>query len=105
MESSREGFRRENSVGISESLRFVKEPSLGVSVEYSELPDELGALLSRLDLLSFPRRWKIFLPKTCTLSGRSLEGLLLAVDRVEDCRVRETSSVPCSHVGRSLVRD
>lgn len=77
-------------VGIKESLKVAREFSLPVSAEYSELPDELCALLSRFDrpdLLDLARRWKIFLPNTWTLSGRSREGLPLVVDRCEDRRV------------------
>lgn len=92
-------------VGMKDSLIFVRVLSLGVSAEYNELPDELGALLSRFDLLNFPRRWKIFLPNTCTLSGRSLEGLLLVVDRVDDWRVRDVLSIADSEPKRSLLRD
>jgi hypothetical protein len=83
------------------SLKVVKEVSLLNSVEYNELPDELWALLSRLerpDLLDFARRWKMFLPNTCTLSGRSREEEVpLVVDRWDECRVMLMFSNPCSH--------
>ena len=52
--------------------------SKGASVEYMELPDEPVALLS---LFNLPRRLKIVLPKICTLSGRSRDGMLLDVER------------------------
>jgi hypothetical protein len=55
--------------------------SFAASGEYSELPDELWALFSRRSL---PRRLKIVLPKICTLSGRSRDGMLLDVDLPED---------------------
>lgn len=69
------------------------------SGEYNELPDELWALFSRR---SFPRRLKIVLPKICTLSGLSREGMLLDVDLPEDFLERLLMpSSAFSHEGRS----
>lgn len=99
-DSSREGFRRAKMVGIMESLRVERELSPGASPEYMELPEELWELLSRFDL---PRRWKMFLLKTWTLSGRSREGLLLVVERCDERRVRDMLSRACSQAGRSPV--
>lgn len=72
--------------------------SLETSPEYNELPDELWVLLSRLN---FPRRLKMVLPKIWTLSGRSLDGMLLDVDRPEDFLESVSPSSALSHDGRS----
>lgn len=73
-----------------------------LSVEYSELPDELCVLLSRFNL---PRRLKIDLPNSWTLSGRSRDGMLLAVDLPDDLRESVRFSSVCSHEGRSEPSD
>jgi len=94
--------RRPNNDGTTES----REPgtagggidSLPFSVEYSELPaDEDGALLSRLSL---PLRLKSVLPKICTLSGRSRNGMAPVTDLPDDFRERDSSAF--SHEGRSV---
>jgi len=72
--------------------------SAGASTEYSELPDEFRALLSRF---SFPRRLKSVLPNICTLSGLSLFGMLLDTDRPEDFLDRPKPSIAFSQDGRS----
>jgi hypothetical protein len=57
--SSRDVFLRAKMVGMKESFRLDSDVSLGKSVEYRELPEELWALLSRLalpDLLDLARR-------------------------------------------------
>jgi hypothetical protein len=70
----------------------------GISTEYKELADELWALLSRFNLA---RRLKIVLPKICTLSGRSRDGMLLDVDLFDDFLDRVMFSMACSQEGRS----
>jgi hypothetical protein len=60
--------------------------------------DELWAPLSRFAL---PLRLKMVLPKICTLSGRSREGMLLVVDLPEDFLDSGFPSCPCSNEGRS----
>jgi hypothetical protein len=62
------------------------------------LPEEVWTMLSRFDL---PRRWKKFLLKPWTLSGRSRDGALLPVDRLDGRRANDMLSKVCSHEGRS----
>jgi len=74
-------------------------PSLAPSAECNELlPDEIGALLSRLSL---PLRLKRDLLKIWTLSGRSRDGMALVVDLPEDFLDRLNPSSAFSQDGRS----
>lgn len=71
---------RLRSVGISGGVRSPVEISL------------------RLSLRNLDFRLKMAFPIACTLSGRSLDGMLLVVDLTDDFRDRVKESNACSQV-------
>lgn len=61
------------------------------------------ALVPTLSRLSFDFRLNMAFPMACTLSGRSLDGMLLVVDLIDDFLERENDSSACSHEGRRSI--